>query len=188
MSKQGFNEVLVADIGDGTQILNTTTETIVCPDYQFAANDAHIYPGAVFRTTLYADVGTVVTTPGTLIVKLKWGGAGGTALCTSGTMAPSTVALGTQSLMVQFVTVVRTIGSAGSMFTMGHLIWNNFDPTSATTIKNELNMLVVPVSAPAVVGSLDTTTAKLLSVTATFSVATATTQWTNHIRLVECLN
>ena len=64
----------------------------------------------------------------------------------------------------------------------------DFDDASATTVIGNLNMSVIPVSAPAAVGSLDTTTAKALSPTFNSSVATSGTQCTNHIALLESLN
>lgn len=189
MSKQGFNEVLAVDLADGAQILNTVTETIICPDYAFAANDPHIYPGATFRTRCYFDVSFVITTPGTLILRARWGGAGGTVLAASGAYAPDpTAALANRSGYVEFETLWRTVGSAGSAYTMGRMHINDFDDASATTLQGNLAMGVIPANTPAVVGSLDTTTAKNLSITAQFSVATATTQLTNHLRVLESIN
>lgn len=169
---------------DGAQILNTVTETIMCPDFTFGA-DA-LSRGSVLKYTLLFDYSTVITTPGTLTLALRWGGAAGTVLCTSGAFAPDPTAASTAiSGMVEYWVTVRTDGTAASMFAMGRVTWNDFDDASAATIVGNLNMMMVPVSAPAAVGSLDTTTAKALSPTAKFSVATATTQLTNHIALLE---
>lgn len=189
-TKQGFNEVLAVDVADGTQISATTTETIVTTDFTFAGPDPHNYQGATFRITGYADVSTVVTTPGTLTLRLRWGGVGGTVLVASGAFAPSTVATTSAFLEYTFLYTVRSIGASGSIFALGKMWLNNFDPTSATTLKNELNMVGMPPNGttPAVVSSLDFTTAKALSVTAQFSVSTAGTQLTNHLRVLECLN
>lgn len=172
---------------DGTQILNTTTETIMCPDFTFAADYMEV--GDAFKYTLFFDWSSVITTPGTFTFRLKWGGAAGTALCTSGAYAPDPTAAGaTISGWIEYYVVVRSIGSAGSMFAMGRMCLQDFDDASATTIVGNLNMSVIPVSAPAVTSSLDTTTAKALSPTFQSSVATATTQLTNHIAILESLN
>jgi hypothetical protein len=188
-TKQGFHEVLANDIADGATVTATTTETIICPDYSFAANDPHVYPGAVFRTTCYYGVSTVVTTPGTITMRLRWGGVGGTALAATGALAPSTVATTLAGGWIEFLTTVRTIGAAGSMYTLGRQWLNNFDPTSATTLKGNLNMMAIPPNgtSPAVVSSLDTTTAKAWSVTVQFSVVTANTTIINNERILECL-
>jgi hypothetical protein len=189
VSKNTFNEVLVADLADGTQILNTATETIIFPDYTFAAYDPHIYPGATWRVTCYFDASFVITTPGTLVLALRWGGVAGTVLAQSGAYAPDpTAALANRSGRVEFVTTWRTIGSAGSAYTMGWMHINDYDDASATTLQGNLGMGVIPANTPAVVSSLDTTTSKALSITAKFSVSTATTQLTGHHRILEMLN
>lgn len=188
MSKQGFNELLAVDIADGTQVLNTTTRTIICPDYAFSANDARIYPSATWRVTCYFDVSTVITTPGTITLDLRWGGQAGTVLATTGAFAPDpTAALSNRAGWIEFLTTWRTIGSAGSAFTMGRMGISEVDDASATSIQGNVNMFNFP-NSPAVVSSLDTTTSKNLSVCVTFSVATATTQLTNHLRILELLN
>jgi len=172
---------------DGAQVLNTTTETIMIPDFTFAADYMEV--GDAFKYTLFFDWSSVITTPGTVTFRLRWGGVAGTALAASGAYAPDPTAAGTAiSGWIEYYLVVRSIGSAGSMFCMGRMCLQDFDDASATTIVGNLNMSVIPVSAPAVTSSLDTTTAKALSPTVAFSVATATTQLTNHLAFLESLN
>jgi hypothetical protein len=171
---------------DGAQVLNTVSETIMCPDFTFAADYMEV--GDAFKYTLLGDMSTQAAA-NNAIVRLRWGGVGGTALATSGSFAWDPTGAGTTlSMCFEFYVVVRSIGSAGSMFVMGKAVWNDFDDASATTLMNNLNMQMIPASAPAAVGSLDTTTAKALSPTVQFSSATATVQWTTHIALLESLN
>ena len=172
---------------DGAQILNTTTETIICPDFTFQADYFEV--GDTFKYTLLYDHSTVITTPGTHTFRLRYGGVAGTSMAASGAFAPDpTAASTTVSEMLEFWFVCRATGTAGSFFTMGRYTPNDFDDASATTIVGNLNMMMIPTSAPAVVGSLDTTVAKAISPTYTSSVNTATTQLTNHIALLESLN
>jgi hypothetical protein len=191
MPQQSYYAPLVVDIADGTQILNTTTETILFPDYQFAANDPLIRVGSCIRIQAYFDASFVITTPGTVTFRLRWGGVGGTVLAATGAWAPDpTAALANRSGKIEFLTTWRTVGSAGSSFTMGKLDLNDYDDASATALQGNLNMGVfgsAGANTPAVVSSLDTTTAKALSITAQFSVATATTQVTGHNRIIESL-
>jgi hypothetical protein len=192
MPATGFNSLLrLPDVADGVQILNSSTETIMAPNFSFNAYDPLLRPGAAFRVSCFFDVSFVITTPGTLTFRLRWGGVSGTVLAASGAYAPDpTAAVTTKSGWLEFVTVWRTVSpaaSSSSAFTMGRLQLNDVDDASATTLKGNAEMGVIPVSAPAVVTSLDTTTAKDLAVTAQFSVTTATTQLTNHIRLIEDL-
>lgn len=189
-SSVGWRDVLTPRrvlANDGTQILNTTTETIMCPDFTFAADYFEI--GDTFKYTLLFDHSTVITTPGTHTFRLRYGGVAGTSMAASGAFAPDpTAASTTVSEMLEFWFVCRAVGSSGSFFTMGRYTPNDFDDASATTIVGNLNMLMIPTSAPAVVSSLDTTAAKAISPTYTSSVNTATTQVTNHIAILESLN
>lgn len=186
----GWRDVLTPRrvlVADGTQVASTTSETIMCPDFTFAAD--HMEPGDSFKYTVLFSWSSVITTPGTFTFRLRWGGVGGTALATSGAYAPDPTAGGTSiSGMVEYWLVTRSTGTAGSMFAMGRLILQDFDDASATTLKGNLDMLMIPVSAPAAVGSLDTTTAKALSPTVQFTVSGATTNLTSHIATLESLN
>lgn len=191
MPQQAYYAPLVVDVADGTQILNTTTETILFPDYQFAANDPLIQQGTCLRIQCYFDVSFVITTPGTLTMRVRWGGVGGTVLAATGAYAPDpTAALANRSGKFECMIVVRSIGTAGSMFAMGTWQMNDYDDASVTTLQGNLAMGSfgsAGANTPAVVSSLDTTTAKALSVTAQFSVSTATTQITGHNRIIESL-
>ena len=179
-----YTSPLVVDIADGAQILNTTSETIICPDFTFAASDNRIYPGAAFSIRAWFDVSNVVTTPGTLTMRLRWGGVAGTILCATSAIALSTTARSNYSGSLDIDLIVRTIGSAGSMFTMGRCFLNDV-PVGADSAPQSLYTLgSAGANVPAVVSSLDTTTAKALSLTAQFSVPTATTQLTCHERIL----
>lgn len=172
---------------DGTQILNTTTETIMVPDFTFAADYFEV--GDAFKYTLLFDHSTVITTPGTHTFRLRYGGVAGTAMATSGAFAPDPTAASTEATqMLEYWFVCRSVGSSGSFFTIGRYTPNDFDDASAATLKGNLDMLMIPPSAPAAVSSLDTTAAKAVSPTYQSSVATATTQVTSHIAFLESLN
>jgi len=173
-------------VADGTQVLNSTSETIMCPDFTFAA-DA-VEPGDVFKYTLFGSMSTVITTPGTITFRLRWGGVAGTSLAASGAFAPDpTAAATTLSYCVEWYFVVRTTGSSGTGLAFAKIVWNDFDDASATTLKGNLDMQLAPVSAPAT-ATINTTTSSALSPTVQFSVNTATTQLTNGIALLESIN
>lgn len=173
---------------DGTEINTSTAETIMCPDFTFAADYMEI--GDAFKYTLLFDWATVVTTPGTVTFRLRWGGVGGTALATSGVFAPDPTSAGTTlSGMLEYFVVCRAVGATtASFFCMGNIELADYDDASATTLKNGLDMAMIPTSAPAAVGSLDTSTAKALSPTVQFSISQAGNRLLNHIALLESLN
>lgn len=170
---------------DGTQVLNTATETIITPDYTFAADE--VEPGDVFSYQLWGDVSTIAGTQ-TITHRLRWGGVGGTVLAASAAYQSDPTATSTTlAAMVEYIVVVRSVGTSGSMFTMGRMFLNDFDDASATTLQGNLNAIMIPTGAPAAV-TVDTTTSKALSPTIAFSVATSTVQWTTHIAILESLN
>jgi|SRR3989304_307847 len=180
-----YSSPLVIDIADGAQILNTTTETIICPDFTFAANDNRIYQGAGFNIRAWFDVSNVVTTPGTLTLRVRWGGVAGTILASTGAVSLSTTARSNYSGSIDADLVVRSIGSAGSMFCMGRAYLNDVPVAADSLPQGIYTMGSAGANVPAVVSSLDTTTSKALSVTAQFSVSTATTQLTCHERILK---
>jgi hypothetical protein len=179
-----YSSPLVVDVANGTQILNTTSETIICPDFTFSAYDNRLYQGAAFNIRAWFDVSNVVTTPGTLRFRIRWGGVAGTVLADTGTIALSATARSTYSGSLDADLVWREIGSAGSAFCQGRVFLNDVPVAADSAPQGIYTMGSAGANVPALVSSLDTTTSKALSVTAQFSVNTATTQLTNHIRIV----
>lgn len=175
---------LLVDLADGTQILNSTAEAIICPDFAFLAGDARLYQGAAFEIYCSFDVSNVVTTPGTLTFRVRWGGVAGTVLCASDAIALDTVARTSYGGELRVRITWRSIGAAGSAFAQGSVVLTDIPAISSPPNKTAPPFMMGSAGSavPAVVSSLDTTTAKALSVTAQFSVATATTQLTNHQR------
>lgn len=170
------------DIADGAQIAATTTETIMVPDVQFAADDARIYPGAMFSIVSWFDISNVVTTPGTVRFRLRWGGVGGIVLADSGAIPMDTTARANFSGRIDLDLMWRTIGAAAIAMCMGKVELGNVPAGSAGDPQGQYFMGVAGENVPAQQTALDTTTEKALSLTAQFSVATAGTQLTTHLR------
>lgn len=188
-----YSSPLVIDVADGAQILNTTTQSFLSSAFAFGANDARIYQGAAFELENWFDVSNVVTTPGTVTFRVKRLAAGGaattgTVLAASGAIPMDTTARSNFSGHLRALLVVRSIGSAGSMFCQGLVTLNNVPVGAAADPQGLYFMGSAGENVPAVVGSLDTTTAWDLGVTAEFSVATATTQLTNHLRILRAIS
>lgn len=183
-----YSSPLLVDIADGAQILNSTSETIICPDFTFAAGDSRIYQGAGFEILSYFDVSNVVTTPGTLRFRIRWGGVAGTVLADTGAIALSATARANYSGSLEALLVWRSIGSAGSAFCQGKVFLNDVPVAADSAPQSLYTMGSAGANVPAVVSSLDTTSAKALSVTAQFSVSTATTQLTNHLRVLRAIS
>lgn len=179
-----YSSPLVIDVATATTHADSTTETIICPDYTFSANDSRLYQGAAFNIRCWFAVSNVVTTPGTITLAIRWGGVSGTVLATTSAITMSSTARTSYAGSLDADIVVRSIGSAGSMFCMGRAFLNNVPVAADSAPQSIYTLGSAGANVPAVVSSLDTTTSKALSVTADFSVSTAGTNITNYIRIL----
>lgn len=182
-SNQGWEETLYRVIAT-TTISATSSETIMVPDFTLPAN--YLVAGRTLKYTLIGDYSTVITTPGTYIFKLRYGGVAGTTLVTSGAFAPDpTAASTTVPFVLEYFLTMRSDGTSGSAFVQGRLMMSDYDDASVTTIVGNLNMQFIPTSAPAAV-TINTTTANALSPTSTASVTTGSLR--TNIAFLETLN
>lgn len=191
-SGNGWEEVLFCDYAATTAFSDSTTEGGMATTAKIPvipkAGPGLWTVGKAIKWTLFFAYSTVITTPGTVTFRLRQNTTGGTAMATSGAFAPDPTAASTSvSGCVEFITVCRSLGSAGTTITMGRLFMTDYDDASAATIVGNLNMSLIPVSAPATV-TTDTTADLTLLPTAQASVATAGTNLTNHIAILESLN
>jgi hypothetical protein len=183
---QGWEECLDATTADGTQVSNTVTETIVVPDFNIPA--FYMAPGRVLRLWAFGVMSNVVTTPGTLILAVRWGGAAGVVLMQSSAQALDTTARTNSLWAMQGTITCRTAGATGTFLSGGLMESNVLSSTPANLLPALMGSAGTPLangSAPVIV---DTTTSKLLSITAKFSVATSPTNLTCQSRLIEALN
>lgn len=179
----GWEEVLYAPPADGTAV-TSSSETIMVPDFSIPAS--YMNTGKVLKYTLMGRQSTVITTPGTITLRLRWGGVGGVSLAASGAFAPDSTAAATNlTFMVEWWTQCRSTGTSGTFMTIGRIEWTDYDDASAAALVGNLGMRMAPTSAPAT-ASVDTTIDKLLSPTYQSSVATAS--MTVHMALLEALN
>jgi hypothetical protein len=190
MARLGFENVMEGYppiVTDGTAVANSTAEAIMVPDITIPAN--YMEPNRTLKYTLIGKISTVITTPGTIIHRLRWGGVAGTALATSGAYAPDPTAASTDlTFWIEWLLTCRTAGATGTMFCVGTRQIADYDDATVTTIIGNLNMMLMPASAPAAVSSLDTTVAKALSPTVQFSVAGAGTTTTTMMAFLESMN
>lgn len=187
MGAQNWVETLDTITADGTQISNSTSETIMCPDFNIPAY--YMTPGRTLELYAWGVLSNVVTTPGTLIVRLRWGGVAGTVLLASGALALDTTARTNALWRLHAHVVCRTAGATGTFMSGGEF---NTPDTLSSTAANLLPPLLGSAGAPLASGNaavtVDTTTAKLLSFTAQFSVATSPTNLTCQGRIIKTIN
>ena len=184
MSVQTWEEALYSSIADATQISNTVTETIMVPDTAIPAK--YWYPGRTLKATLRGALSCVVTTPGTLTIRARYGGVGGTLLVASAALSMNIVAKTNSQVEFNFLITCRAAGwsaTSGSLWATGQAMLGE-----ARIAANVGQVDMLPLNAPAVVSSLDLTSAGTLSFTAQFSVATSPTNLLINQFVLEALN
>jgi hypothetical protein len=183
-SIQTWEEALYAPTADGTAVTGSS-EAIMVPIFTLPAN--YLYVGRMLKWTLIGRQSTVITTPGTITLRLSYSatGLGAVALATSGAFAPDPTAAATNlTWMVEWWTMCRSTGTAGTAIAAGRVEWTDYDDASLTTVVGNLGMRMAPTSAPAT-AAIDTTVARALSPTYQSSVATAS--MTTHMALLEAV-
>lgn len=179
----GWEEVIYTPNADGTAI-TAAVETILLPDFSIPAS--YMTVGKVLKYTIMGRQSTATTTPGTITLRLRWGGVAGVVLAASGAFAPDQTAAATNlTWMAEWWTQCRAVGVTGSALTFGRVEWSDYDDATTATLVGNLNMRMAPVSAPAV-ATIDTTIDKLFSATYTESVATGSVQ--THFGILEACN
>ena len=180
-SLQSWRETLYVTIADGTAV-TAAARTILVPDFSLPGN--YLYPGRALKYTLFGRMTSPITTPGTFVHSLMYGGAGGTVLAASGAYAPDpTAASANIAWYVEYYSICRSIGASGTQFTMGRMSLGDYDDATATTLKGNLDMHQFP-DVPAAV-TINTTAASALSPCVTPSLGTGSV--TCHMAILEAL-
>lgn len=185
MSRQTWSEALAWAVADGTAIANSTTETIIFPNVTIPGN--YMQDGRVLRVTSLGRLSTTATP--TVRFRLRWGGVSGTTIWDSGTMTcGSGVTAALWWLMVTLVT--RSNGATGTVFCGGPVIVGSaLAPTvgSATGAAAAGAYGSAGDDTPAAV-TVDLSADTALSLTATWSAASASNTLTGHQHNIETLN
>ena len=93
------------------------SESLLVPDVVIPA--MYMYPGRTFALRLAGKISNVVTTPGTITLRVRWGGITGTILVASAAIAQNIVAQTDDTWMLDLLIACRTIGATGSFLTSG---------------------------------------------------------------------
>jgi hypothetical protein len=185
----GYEELLASVIVDGTAIASSSTENILFPDLLLPAN--YMQPGGLPGRTLHwkgRGRQTTLTTAATLTFSI---GSGVTAVtvptvrwATSGAITMDTTIQTATMWFSEGAIVVRSVGTAGTVFAMG-------DATvaaQALTIANQTAQYMGSAgSATPSTASFDMTLAQYIAFTAKWSLSTAYSIQ-GHIYKLEALN
>jgi hypothetical protein len=185
----GYEELLLSVIVDGTAIASSSTENILFPDVMIPAN--YLQPGGIPGRTLHWKArgrATTLTTAATLTFNI---GHGATALtiptvswAKSGALTMDATAQTATMWFTEGAAVVRTVGTAGTVFAMGDATVS----AQALTIANQQAQYMGSAgSATPSTAAVDMTINEFLILTAKWSLSTAYSI-TGHIYKLEALN
>lgn len=177
-----FGENLASSIVDATAVSNSTAETILVPDYVIPAG--YLTVGSTLRGRVRGVCSNVVTTPGTLIYRVRVGTTtlSATAVVASRALGLDTTAQTNAPFQLDFEITCRVSGASGTILISGNAFQFN---VLASTAANLLpNLLPVGTNAAQ---TCNTTVANFLSVSAQFSVATSPTNITAQTYILESL-
>ena len=183
MSRQLWTETIWDNGGiNGAAVANTTTETILFPNATIPA--WYLRDGRRFRITARGKISNVVTTPGNIDFKLRWGGVSGTILAQSSAIALSATANTDAMFEIYIDLEVRGNGPSGSVLAIGEAYCANL----ATLVPMMMGSAggASGNTPAAVTVALDADTA--ISLTAHFSIANASNSITGMIFYIEALN
>ena len=153
-------------VPSGNQITNVTAKTYFADNWPLPSNtDNGSNTGRTFRVQAFGYISSLVTTPGTLTLALN---VGTTAICSTAAIQLPAVALSNAGFKLDAVAVLCTSGTSGKWSAQGFV---TFDPQAVTFVSN-YGMVNTGTAATGQI-SINTNTAALLQLSATFSVQSA---------------
>lgn len=171
MSRQSWQELVVALVSDGTAVSSTAAETIIYPDQTIPAN--YLADGRMLKLRVKGKWSTTTGTV-TVIFRVRLGGVGGTLLCATGTITQVvSITNGYWDLEVDII--VRSNGSSGTIMANGVArVFAATAPTvgSATGAPAIAPMTAGGQTAPAV-ATVNLTSDQALSVTCQMGASSA---------------
>ena len=147
---------------DGTALASSTTLTDVSPAPAITLPAGLLEQGSELELNAFGQFSTTGTP--TLLLGFYFGGVAGVALAASGANTTGSAAAAWPWVM-HYRGIVRTVGSTGQIFGMGHLMLG----TSLTV----MSTLAIPITAAARAVTIDTTSAKAVTVGAQWGTSSA---------------
>lgn len=188
MPFQSWTGLLVSANADGTALANSTTETSILPTqarFTLAANFLQ-YAGQGLRVRAMGRISNIVTTPGTLTLRVKFGSI---AVASSPAFALNTTAKTNVTWILDWDMTVRTLGTSTSATLMHSGQWQSESVIgSPAASAGGASAHMIPASAPAVGTGFDSTVSNNIDLTAQWSVANAGNSIQVHSYKLESLN
>jgi hypothetical protein len=168
--------------------LTAAAEAIMVPAFNFYNSELQV--GSCIKYTLIGSQSFAVTTPGTAIMRMRWGGVAGALQATSATLAPTgTQVITNASFTLEYWMTVRSIGAAATLWCQGR--WDfpgalETTPASTTIMVTYLKATQIPPTGAAIGAAFDQTAA--LGPSPTYQPSLTTASMTVHLAFLECMN
>lgn len=180
--------VLVSAPTDGSALGTSTTETSILPTsakFTLPANYL-TYPGQALRIRAMGRVSNIVTTPGTLTFRVKFGSI---AVAATQALALNTTAKTNVTWILDWDLTLRAIGGGTSANFMHSGQWQSESVIGSPAAgSGGPSAHIIPASAPAVGTGFDSTVANVVDLTAQWSVSNAGNTITLHSYKLESIN
>jgi hypothetical protein len=184
---EGWNQTLWSQQADGPALTNSTTATSLIgttvPKWTFSPGFFDKI-GKKFQFKASGRISTVVTTPGTLTLDLRFGSI---VIANGGAMTLSTTAKTNVSWEMVWELTLRAIGQSTSANFMHQGRWTS-EAAGATTVAGEAKSIMLPQSAPAVGTGFDSSASNVIDLFGTWSVANASNSILVHQAEIISLN
>src|SRR5258708_3217497 len=109
-SAQGWRQLEGVIVTDTASTATAAEQLLVNPDFLLAVPRlGQQMVGVAYKYTLLGDLSFAVTSPGTMTLRMRWGGVGGVALATSSGILPTgTQVITTKSYVLEYWVTIRT--------------------------------------------------------------------------------
>lgn len=188
MPRQSWTGLLVSQQGDGTALNTSTTETgILLGQAKFTLPANFLQDtGQTLRMRAMGRISNIVTTPGTLTFRVKFGSI---AVATSGALALNVAAKTNVTWILDWDLTLRSPGS-GTVATFMHSgQWQSESVIGSPAAgAGGAASHLFPASAPAVGTGFDSTIANVIDLTAQWSISNAANSIQAHSYKLESLN
>jgi hypothetical protein len=172
MPDQGWDQLVADAEADGTAVTGTSEGSILPALAKRPLGPADLNKiGKKFRLTAYGRISNIVTTPGTLTLRVKLGPTSTIAVAASSAMQLNAVAKTNVTWWLDWMLTLRAKGSGTSANFMHAGIWASESVVgSPVPGSGGAGELLIPASSPAVGTGFDSTVTNILDLTAQFSL------------------
>ena len=190
MSNQAWVEPFLVSAVDGTALASSTTATSILPaSSKFTLPSVYFdsVNGKTLRIRASGRISTVVTTPGTLTLDVRFGSV---VVFNGGAMTLNTTAQTNVNWVLEADLVIRTVGASTTATVLGqgewrsHAVIGSAAPTAGTAGAHLLPYNTAPVAGT----GFDSTAAQTIDLFATWSVSNASNSIQVHQFSILALN